>query len=90
MSKEQWIEENLVEGEEHAGLMLRKGGPDYHLVLLPDDCNRPTWEEASQWAKKQGGVLPTRKEQSLLFANLGDCFYPSKYWSMAAMSCSRM
>lgn len=33
------------------------------------------------WAKCQGGELPTRREQSLLFANLQEHFKGTWYWS---------
>ena len=82
MSKQQWITENLKSGEEYAGLILGKDGPkDYHLILLPDQANDVNWAAAMAWAKTVGGELPTRREQSLLFANLKDRFEPRLYWS---------
>ena len=82
MSKQQWIAENLKSGEEYAGLILGKDGPkDYHLILLPDQANDVNWAAAMAWAKTVGGELPTRREQSLLFANLKDRFEPRLYWS---------
>ncbi len=80
MSKQDWIEENLQPGEQYAGIILRNNGPDYHLVVLPDEC-KATWGESTAWAKSKGGSLPNRKEQSLLFANLGHEFYPNTYWA---------
>ena len=82
MSKAQFIKENLKAGELLAGLILGKNGePDYHLVLLPGQANDVTWKDAKAWAKKIGGELPTRREQSLLFANQREAFEARWYWS---------
>jgi hypothetical protein len=82
MSKEQWIKENLKAGELYAGLILGKDGQsDHHLVLLPGEAESVTWAKAKEFAKKAGGELPTRREQSLLFANLKQHFQPRWYWS---------
>jgi hypothetical protein len=83
MSKKKWIAENLKDGEQYAGLVLGKDGtPDYHLVLLPSRDNKKlTWDQAMKAAKAEGGDLPTRREQSLLFANLKEQFQPAWYWS---------
>jgi hypothetical protein len=82
MSKAQWIEENLKDGEEYAGILLGKdGAPDHHLILLPGDAESVKWEAAKKWAAKAGGELPTRREQSLLFANLKEKFQQRWYWS---------
>ncbi|MBW7901233.1 MAG: DUF1566 domain-containing protein [Rhodocyclaceae bacterium] len=82
MSKAQWIKENLSPGEEYAGLILGKNGEqDYHLILLPGEAEKVTWPKASEWAGKAGGELPTRREQSLLFANLKEHFKAAWYWS---------
>ncbi len=82
MSKQQWIAENLKPGEEYAGLILGKdGSKDYHLILLPGQANDVNWAAAMAWAKTVGNELPTRREQSLLFANLKDRFEPRLYWS---------
>lgn len=72
----------LAKGERYAGLILdAKGAPVHHLVLLTGDTEDVTWEEAKAWAAKQGGELPSRAEQSLLFANAKDAFKPRWYWS---------
>ncbi len=70
-------------GERYAGLVLDAvtGLPSHHLVLLPGEAEDMTWEDASKWAKEKGGDLPTRQEQSLLFANLKSEFQPDWYWS---------
>jgi hypothetical protein len=72
----------LAQGERYAGLILGAGGkPTHHLVLLPGDVDDQTWQQAVEWAEKQGGSLPTRAEQSLLFANLKGEFQGAYYWS---------
>ena len=79
----------LNPGERYAGLIIGKDGePSYHLVLRPGSAENLTWDKAVEWAAKQGGdyaaSLPTRNEQSLLFANLKDEFEREWYWSSEA------
>ena len=51
-------------------------------MLLPGHKTEPVkWENAMAWAKAQGGELPTRKEQALLFANAASAFEERWYWS---------
>ena len=72
----------LAEGEIYAGIILgNNGAPDHHVILLPGDAEGLTWAKAKEFAKKAGGELPTRREQSLLFANLKDEFKGTWYWS---------
>ena len=72
----------LAQGERYVGLILGADGkPAHHLVLLPGDVDDQTWQQAVEWAEKQGGSLPTRSEQSLLFANLKGEFQQAYYWS---------
>src|SRR5690606_29474773 len=69
-------------GERYAGIVLdEEGNPAYHLILLPGDQDDINWSSAKKWAAEQGGELPTRREQSLLFANLGGHFEERAYWS---------
>ena len=73
---------NLAPGERYAGLVLSTDGePAHHLILLPGEAEDVTWEQAKEWAAKQGGELPTRQEQALLYANLKSHFKPQWYWS---------
>lgn len=82
MSKAQFLADNLREGEVYAGLILGEdGAPDHHLFLLPGEAENVTFKAAQTWAKKAGGDLPTRREQSLLFANCKGEFKRSWYWS---------
>ena len=80
------IPEAMIElqpGERWAGLVLDdEGNPSHHLILLPDaPTERMTWQAAKDWAASVGGELPTRREQSLLYANLKAQFDPAWYWS---------
>ena len=82
MTKAQWIKENLKGGEQYAGILLGKdGAPDQHVILIAGEAENVTWQQAKAFAKKSGGDLPTRREQSLLIANLKEQFQPRWYWS---------
>jgi hypothetical protein len=74
---------SLAPGERYAGLLLADDGtPAHHLVLLPHKPDEDlTWQDATAWAASVGGELPTRREQSLLFANLKGSFDAAWYWS---------
>jgi len=72
----------LAAGEKIAGqILLEDGSLSHYLILLAGDAEELTWDEAKAWASEQGGELPTRREQSLLFANLKGEFEPTWYWS---------
>lgn len=72
----------LNEGEINAGLMMGLDGkPTHWVILLPGDKDDGNWQEAADWAKEKGGELPTRNEQSLLFANTKPEFKRDWYWS---------
>jgi hypothetical protein len=80
--KAKFLKQNLQPGETYAGLILgQNGAQDHHLFLLPGEAESVDWEAAKKWATKQGGELPTRREQSVLFANCKDQFQPTWYWS---------
>ena len=72
---------SLKDGEQFAGIVRDESGRWSIVVLLPGDADELTWKAALAWAKEQGGELPTRREQSLLFANLKDAFEGDWYWS---------
>lgn len=82
MSSIDLIKPPLKDGETYAGLILGKNGsPDHHLILLPGDADDVTWSTARDWALKAGGDLPSRRELSLLHANLKELFLRVWYWS---------
>lgn len=72
----------LPAGQLNAGLVMQDGKPSHWLILLPEaPASRLNFQDATAWAESIGGELPTRQEQSLLFANLKDQFEPVWYWS---------
>ena len=72
----------LKKGEHYAGIALVDGVPSHHLILLPGENKKCDFKAAGAWAKKQGGELPQRREQSLLFANCKEQFPDGGvYWS---------
>lgn len=71
----------LAKGEHLAGIILEKGAPAHWLILLHGEAENVTWAQAKAFASKAGGDLPTRKEQSLLFANAAEHFQQRWYWS---------
>ena len=74
---------NLAPGERYAGLVLNDDGTaSHHLVLLPGDEVGLTWPAAKARAIEQGGQLPSRREQALLYANLPGEFEAIWYWSI--------
>lgn len=73
---------SMTGGELWAGVLLNEDGtPSHHVILLPGEAARIGWNKAVEWAKEIGGELPTRREQSLLFANLKSQFKGDWYWS---------
>jgi hypothetical protein len=73
----------LQPGEHYAGTMLDASGQVlHHLVLMaqrPD--SKLNWQAATDWAESIDGDLPTRQEQSLLFANCKPHLKPEWHWS---------
>lgn len=74
---------SLRPGEHYAGLVLGDDGqPSHHLVLLPARPDeRLSWQAAMDWAADAGGALPTRREQSLIFAHCRDHVEHAWHWS---------
>ena len=70
-------------GECYAGVVLDETGKvKHHVVLMPQrPSKRLEWGGAVEWAESVGGVLPTRQEQSLLFANCKPHIEADWYWS---------
>ncbi len=74
----------LNEGERYIGGIVNADGSVTHIILLPGDFEG-TWKKSMNWAEKQGGDLPNRVEQALLFATAKDEFEPRSYWSNQAV-----
>ena len=70
----------LAEGERYIGASVDPEGNLTHVILLPGE-KKATWKSALKWAASIGGDLPTRLEQSLLYAHAKDAFEPDYYWS---------
>ena len=80
------IEDRCIElgtGEHYAGAVLDADGNHMHdLVLVPQrHGTRLTWKAALDWAAEIGGTLPTRQEQSLIFANCKPHLEGGYHWS---------
>jgi len=70
----------LSTGERYVGATVDPEGKLTHVILLPGE-KKTTWKSAIKWAASIGGDLPTRLEQSLLYAYAKDAFEPDYYWS---------
>lgn len=68
-------------GGTFAGLTTLPNGTHHAVVLLPGEGDDLTWQQAGDWAKEQGGVLPTRPVAALLFANVKDQLQPEWHWT---------
>jgi hypothetical protein len=71
----------LKEGEIYAGAIINQDGTGNHVILLTGDKDDGDWQSAMDRAKEQGGDLPNRVEQALLFAQSRDQFQRDYYWS---------
>jgi hypothetical protein len=73
----------LRDGEHYAGAVLDEDGElMHHLVLMAEKpVGRVTWQAAMDWAASVNGVLPTRQEQALLFANCKPHLDADWHWS---------
>ena len=72
----------LNEGEIYLGAIIYgESAHRHHTILLPGDVENKTWKQAMKWAADQGGDLPNRVEQALLFATLKSEFQEAAYWS---------
>jgi hypothetical protein len=69
-----------LDGGIYAGLTLHDGRP-HQFVLLPGEKEEITWKDATAWAEKQSGTLPSRIDQLVLWQNLKSEFKEAWYWS---------
>ncbi len=65
----------------YAGAITQPDGALTAVVLLPGAGEDLTWRKAQTWAKKQGGVLPTRPVAALLYAHLKAPLRPRWHWT---------
>jgi hypothetical protein len=63
----------------YAGITVHMDLP-LALVLLPGEDKLP-WAKAGNWAKAQGGILPSRFDALVLFKNLKKEFKEEWYWT---------
>jgi len=71
----------LNEGETNAGIQFENGKPHHWVLLLPGDNEGADHDSMLEWAKEQGGDLPSPEEHMLLRANLPGEFKRDYYWS---------
>jgi hypothetical protein len=71
----------LKKGETYVGAIAGPDGKGHHVILLAGDKEGLTWSAALEWAKAQGGDLPDRVEQALLFRDHRAAFKRDWYWS---------
>lgn len=71
----------LQPGELYAGVVL-DGGIYRHLILLPAEARRVTWQQAKTFAAAVGGELPNIDDHDVLWNNLRDQFAGDDvFWS---------
>jgi len=73
----------LKKGEVYVGGTISTNGKVTHTILLPGEHTDVGWKDAMAWAKKEGGDLPNRIEQAMLWAHHADKFQKRYYWSNA-------
>lgn len=69
----------LADGETYVGITLHDDRP-HHLILLPGD-EKLAWQKARDWAKAQGGTLPSRIDGLVLLKYAKAQFQPTAYWT---------
>ncbi len=57
------------------------GTGDHHLIVLDQAPDEIKWQAAINWAESVGGVLPTRRELALCYANVPELFEKTWYWT---------
>ena len=77
-----------LDGGTFAGITTKPDGAHYAVLLLPEQGENLTWQQALAWADEQGGELPTRPVASMLFANVKDKLKPEWHWTSEAYNAS--
>ncbi len=90
-----WMDKHIVEssgtiksaaipaprpGERYVGSITEPNGRTRHVFLLPGEAKK-NWQDGMAWAKEQGGDLPDRIEQAMLYAHMPEEFKKEAYWS---------
>jgi len=63
------------------GITTKNDGAHAAVILLPNKGQELSWKDAMNWAKEQGGELPSRPVAALLFANLKSELDPKWHWT---------
>lgn len=71
----------LKPGEKMIGPYAGPDGKVTAAILLPGEKTDIGWNEAVAWAKQEGGDLPNRVEQAMLWAHHAALFQKRYYWS---------
>ena len=64
-----------------AGVITRPDGTHCAVIRLPENGTKLTWKKAMTWAKEQGGELPSRPVEALLFANVKAALPSGWHWT---------
>ena len=69
-------------GEKYVGTIISADGSrNHHIILLPAEAEKKTWQGAMEWAESIGGELFDRCEGALLFATMRDEFKTEWHWT---------
>ena len=71
----------VKKGETFIGAIIKADGTGHHIILLPGDIVKPSWDDSMEWAKSLGGDLPDRAEQAMMFKHFKAKFKKDWYWS---------
>ena len=72
----------LEHGEQYVGAIISADGSrNHHIILLPGEVEKKTWQDAMKWAAGIGGELFDRCEGALLFATMKAEFKEAWYWA---------
>ena len=71
----------LEKGEVWICGMVQLDGRVVHTILMPGESKDLKHQDTMAWAKKQGGDLPDRVEQAMLFRDHRKLFQQRAYWS---------
>lgn len=69
-----------IDGGAFAGITTQPDGAHCAVVLLPEQGSDLTHAQAIDWARQQGGVLPTKPIAALLVANVKSLLRPQWHW----------